>query len=91
MNPRSSPSPADVMTGELSALEERLRSWKHDYLDFPVATRAGEYQLEVEEVVLPYLVRLRDEELISPADFDRMTAFIDRQIACLRTTTGPEA
>ena len=86
MRPESNRSAADVTNGELRALEERLRMWKRDYLDHPSATRAREYQEEVEEVVLPYLDHLRLEELITPADHVRMTDFIDRQIECLRST-----
>ena len=87
MSSESSPSASDVTTGELRALEERLVMWKRDYLDYPAASRAREYQEEVEEVVLPYLARLRTEELITSADLVRMTDFIDRQVACLRSTT----
>ena len=87
MSSESSPSASDLMNGELRALEERLVMWKRDYLDHPPTTRAREYQEEVEEVVLPYLARLRTEELITSAELVRMTDFIDRQVACLRSTT----
>ena len=91
MNPESEPAPSAAVSAELSALEDRLRMWKHDYLTFPAATRARDYQEEVEAVVLPYLTRLREEELISSADFARMSSFIDRQIDCLRSSNGREA
>ena len=88
MSSESSPSASDLMNGELRALEERLVMWKRDYLDHPPTVRAREYQAEVEEVVLPYLARLRTEELITSAELVRMTDFIDRQIECLRSTTS---
>lgn len=90
MNAESSPSAADVVGNELRALEERLLMWKRDYLDHPAPARAREYQEEVEALVLPYLARLREEELISSSDLGRMTSFIDRQIECLRSTTQRE-
>ena len=86
MSCECSPSASDETTGEVRGLEVGLVMWKRDYLDHPPASRAHEFQEEVEALVLPYLARLRTEELITSAELVRMTDFIDRQIACLRST-----
>ncbi len=78
-----------VVNQELYAMEQRLLMWKESYLGWPAEDAVREYQREVEEIFFPYLMRLRDEGEISPAQLSRITAFLDLQIEELRAAKVP--
>jgi len=64
---------------ELACLQQMVLAWKEDYLRWASATAHLDFLSEIEEVVYPYLRRLRECDFIDEKEAGEFMRFCDEQ------------
>lgn len=80
------PWPPEVIEQEIKALKEQIRMWKESYIQQGILDEETItcFDLEIEELVYPYVRRLQELCLITPEKAQQILAFAEMELDDLR-------
>ncbi len=80
------PWPPEVIEQEIEALKKQIRMWKESYIQQGILDEETItcFDLEIEELVYPYVRRLHDLCLVTPEEAQQILAFCESELDDLR-------